>query len=189
MSRHQTEALSGLLDGELRGIRRWLVVRHVRACPVCASEYRRQRHVRRMLQANPPAVQMSDSPEFFWSKVKREIKRRGEEPVHLPVPKLGVPDWLLRHQFTVATTTVAVIAAVSVIWLVQMPGRSPVPHGVPATRPARFAEVEKLKTAIPNTTATAFESQDAQVTVIWVSGLPWTPNMNAMKTEFANLDS
>jgi len=188
MSRHETDALTGLLDGELRGIRRWRVVRHVRACPLCASEYRRQRHVRRMLQANPRNVQMSDAPEFFWSKVKREIKRRGDEPVNVPIPKLALPDWLLRHQFTVATATAAVVATVGVIWLTQTPTR-PTAHAVSRVVPASFAQVEKLKTAIPNATATAVESPDAQVTVIWVSGLPWTRNMNEMKTEFANLDS
>jgi hypothetical protein len=52
-----------------------------------------------------------------------------------------------------------------------------------------FAQVEQLKTLIPHTTATAFDSEDAGVTVIWVSGLPWTPDMNEMKTEFANLDT
>jgi len=156
---------------------------------VCAGDYRRQRHVRRLLQVNPPTVRMSDSPGFFWSKVKREIKRRGEETVKVPVPRLALPDWLLRHQFTVATTAAAVIATVSVIWLVQTPTRPVGRHVAPAPTPVSFAQVEKLKTAIPNTTATTVESPDAQVTVIWVSGLPWTPNMNQMKTEFANLDS
>ena len=188
MSRHKTESLTGLLDGELRGIRRWLVERHVRSCPLCASEYRRQRHVRQMLQANPLTPQMSDSPEFFWSKVKREIKRRGDDPVKVPVPKLALSDWLLHHPFTVATATAAVMATVGVIWLMQTPTR-PIAKTTPATMPASFAKVEQLKTAIPNTTATAVDSQDAQVTVIWVSGLPWAPDMNEMKTEFANLDT
>ena len=189
MSRHETEAIAGLLDGELRGIRRWRVVRHVRACPLCASEYRRQRQLRRLLQANPPDVQMSDSPEFFWSKVKGEIKRRGEERVKVPVPSLAWPDWLLRHQFTVATAAAAVIATVSVIWLMQAPTRPRANPVAPATAPAGFAQVENLKTVIPNTTATTVESPDSQVTVIWVSGLPWSPDMNEMKTEFANLDT
>jgi hypothetical protein len=141
-----------------------------------------------MLQANPLKVQMTDSPEFFWSKVKKEIKRRGEEEVNVPAPRLALPDWLLRHQFTVATATAAVMATVGVIWIVQTPTR-PLANTAPATMPASFAKVEQLKTAIPNTTATAVESSDAQVTVIWVSGLPWAPNMNEMKTEFANLDT
>jgi anti-sigma factor RsiW len=190
MSRHETEAIAGLLDGELRGLRRWRVVRHVRVCPLCASEYRRQRHVRRLLQTCPPDVRMSDSPEFFWSKVKGEIKRRGERRVNVPVPRLAWPDWLERHQFTVATAAAAVIAAVSVTWLMQASTR---PRGIsaaPVPASASLAQVEKLKTVIPNTTATAVESPDPQqVTVIWVSGLPWSPDMNKLKTEFANLDT
>jgi hypothetical protein len=185
MSRHKTEALTGLLDGELRGIRRWLAERHVRSCPLCATEYRRQRHVRQMLQANQPDVHMSDSPEFFWSKVKREIKRRGEEEIKVPTPRLAWFDWFLRHQFTMATATAGVMATLGVMWLMQTPTR-PLANNASATS---IAKVEQLKTAIPNTTATAVDSQDTQVTVIWVSGLPWAPDMNQMKTEFANLDT
>lgn len=188
MSRHKAETISGLLDGELKGIRRWFVERHVRACPLCAVEYRRQRYVRRLLQAHPVAAQMSDSPEFFWSKVKTEIKRRGERRIKLPMPKLVLPDWLRQYQLTVATATAVIVAALSVFWLTRTPAPLPV-KTVLVTRPTGFAKVEQLKTAIPNTVATAFESEDAQVTVIWVSGLPWTPDLNEMKTEFANLDT
>ena len=82
---HHTDIVSGLLDGQLTGIRLWLARRHVSVCPLCAAEYRRQRHVRDMLHANPPAAAMSDSPEFFWSKVKAEIQRRGTERVEAPM--------------------------------------------------------------------------------------------------------
>lgn len=188
MSRHKAETISGLLDGELKGIRRWFVERHVRACPLCAVEYRRQRQVRRMLQGHPPMVQMSDPPDFFWLKVKTEIKRRGERRIKLPIPKLVLPDWLRQYQFAVATAATLVVVTLSGIWLTQTPTPSPV-RVVSAPVPVSFAKVEQLKTAIPNTVATAFESEDAQVTVIWVSGLPWTPDLNEMKTEFANLDT
>lgn len=186
MSRHQTETISGLLDGELKGIRRWLVERHVRACPICAVEYRRQRHVRRMLQAHPFPAQMSDSAEFFWSKVKAEIKHHGEKRVRSPMAKLALPDWLRQYQFAMTTAATFVVAALCFFWLARTPAR---PTNFVLTMPAVSAKVERLKTAIPNTVATVFQSDDSQVTVIWVSGLPWTPNMNEMKTEFANLDT
>ena len=54
---------------------------------------------------------------------------------------------------------------------------------------AGFAQVDELKTPIPHSTATTFDSEDAGVTVIWVSGLPWTHDMDEMKTQFANLDT
>jgi len=141
-----------------------------------------------MLQENPPVAAMSDSPEFFWSKVKAEIQRRGDERVEVPMPRLAFSDWLQQHQFAVATAAASLIAVVSLLWFVASF------HGTPAVTasaptPADLAKVEQLKTAIPHTAATTFDSEDAGVTVIWVSGLPWTHDMNEMKTEFANLDT
>ena len=73
---HMAHHLVGALaDGELRGLRRWLVNRHVQRCPVCAADFRAQRQVRQVLAASRVDVRMSDSPEFFWSKVKRDIAR------------------------------------------------------------------------------------------------------------------
>src|SRR5438128_2176149 len=76
---HNPELISAQLDGELRGVRRWLVQRHLRRCAICAAEYQRVQRVRGLLAANPVTPPMSDSPEFFWSKVKREIETRDRE--------------------------------------------------------------------------------------------------------------
>ena len=186
MSHHNTEAVTGLLDGQLKGVRLWLVKRHVSTCPVCAAEYRHQQHVRRMLQANPPVAAMSDPPEFFWSKVKAEIQRRGGERVEAPMPKLAWSVWLAQHPLVITTAVLVLVAAFGM--LVQTFRRTPSVRFSVSKHPS-FAEVEELKTAIPNTAATMFDSEDAGVTVIWVSGLPWTRDMNEMKTEFANLDT
>lgn len=188
MSHHNTDRVSGLLDGQLTGVRLWLARRHVSTCPVCASQYRHQQHVRRMLHANPPAAAMGDSPEFFWSKVKAEIQRRGGERVEAPIPKLAFADWLEQHQFAVASAAASLIAAFAVLsFALAFHGTRAVFTSAPT--PMGFAQVEQLKTLIPRTAATAFDSEDAGVTVIWVTGLPWTPDMNEMKTEFANLDT
>jgi anti-sigma factor RsiW len=185
---HNTESVTGLLDGELKGLRLWLTKRHISTCPVCALEYRHQQHVRRLLQANPPAVAMSDSPEFFWSKMKSEIQKRGEEPVEAPQPRLTSADWFRQHQFAMATAAALVIAVCGMVWFIQTVRRAPeVTASVPT--PASFAQIEQLKTPVPHSAATSFDSEDANATVIWVTGLPWTPDMNEMKTQFANLDS
>ena len=94
MKPHNTERISALVDGELHGLRRWLAGRHLRACPDCAAEFRRAQQVRKMLAANPVSSAMTDSAEFFWSKVKREIEHRGAERVTIPVPTLRLADWL-----------------------------------------------------------------------------------------------
>ena len=209
MSSHNTESVSGLLDGELKGLRLWLAKRHVGTCPVCAAEYRHQLHVRRLLQANPPSATMSGSAEFFWSKVKPEIQRRGEETVEVPLPRLALADWLEQHQFAMATAAALVITACGAVWFMQTVRRAPmvtaslpavtaslpvVTASLPAVTasvamPTGFAQVEQLKTPVPNSAATTFDSDDAGVTVIWVTGLPWTSDMTEMKTEFANLDT
>ncbi len=209
MRRHNTTLVTGLVDGELKGRRLRLAKRHINSCPVCALEYRHQQHVRRLLQANPPSVAMSDSADFFWSKVKKEIQRRDEESVEVPQPRLSATDWLRRHQFAMTTATALVVAVCGAVWFMQTGHRAPevavsmptpvTPHApkvvvsapTPPTPaiPPDFAQVEEVKTPVPSSTATTFDSEEAGVTVIWVSGLPWTPDMNGMKTEFANLDT
>ncbi len=187
MKVHQSKYLTALLDGQLGALRRWRVNRHVRACPVCAAEYRRQQHVRRMLAEAPPAAQpMSDSPEFFWSKVRSEIERRGDETVSVPERRLTLADWLGQHQPALAAVTVVVVAAVAGLWMLA--GRGPAPES-PTAAPPQFAEVRQVSTSLPDTVATQFQSEAAGVTVIWVSGLPWTPDMTEMKTLFAKLDT
>jgi len=185
MSVHQKERISGLLDGELRGIRRWLTERHVHGCPICAVEYRRQRHVRQLLQANLLPLPMSDSADFFWAKVKAQIRQEDEKSFWT---KLGavVPEVLRERPSLMAWGPAALaIAAFGIFWFGRMQAHGT--HRGPSVA-ANFSAVEKLKTLIPNTSATSLQSNDSQDMVIWVSGLPWTPNMNEMKTEFANLN-
>ena len=189
MKLHNPEFVGALLDGELKGLRRVLVQRHVRRCALCAAEYRHLRHVREMLAANPPHAQMSDSPEFFWSKVKREIRARGDQRVELPTPQLNPFDWLGQHRYAFASVTAALVAVIVMIWMTQARRTTPTPTVAAATTLIPRATVEHVSTAIPDTVATAVDTEDRDVTVIWVSGLPWTPNMTEMKTVFANLDT
>ena len=212
MSAHKPELMSALLDGELKGLRRMLALRHARSCPLCAAEYRNLRHVRKMLKANPVTMEMSDSPEYFWSKVKREIETRGDVQVKLPAPKLEILDWLMQHQTALVTAAATLVVGVAALWALQQSKpaatsvatlhqeESPATVLVVQTSLERhleaegavvqsFAKVEKVSTAIPNTVATALDSDEADVTVIWVSGLPWTSDITEMKTEYANLDT
>lgn len=181
MNRHKHEWISGLLDGQIKWPRRWFIARHLRVCPLCAAEYRRERHVRQMLQAHLPTSSMTDTPEFFWSKVKKEINRRGNETISAPLPTLIPRDWLGEHVMVLASGAAALAIAIGVAWT----SFSSRPHSMTQSG---HAIVERVTTAIPNTVATVLEPSGTDVTVIWVSGLPWTPDMTQMKTEFANMD-
>ena len=169
MKPHNPELISALLDGELKGLRRWLVQRHVGRCAACAAEYRRLQEVRQMLTANPVIPPMSDSPEFFWAKVKREIRTQEGKTETIPVPHLSLADWLGQHRYAFASATATVVVILGLL-LALTPKRVP------------LATVDRVATALPDTTATAFESPEAEATVIWVSGLPWTKNMTEMQT-------
>ena len=177
MKRHYEKSLSALVDGELRGVRRWLVERHVRRCPKCAAEYRHFHHVQQMLASNPPAVEMSDSAEFFWSKVKAEIEHRGSRRVAARMPHLSLWDWMTRHQYAMATVTAACVAAFVAVatWQARRETGFTGQH---------YARIETLETMIPDTVATVVDTSDPAVQTIWISGLPWTSDMEEMKSLF-----
>jgi anti-sigma factor RsiW len=209
MKLHNPELISALVDGELKGVRRLLLERHLRGCALCADEFRRLHHVREMLAAHPPKVEMSDSPEFFWSKVKRGIQAHEGETVEVSASQPGILDWLGAHRVAIASA-VTICAAVCAITLIShvrhtmsprplvmttVPAPTAISQGAPVVPVDKESEeaaqptVEHVATALPETVATTVDTKDKDVTVIWVSGLPWTPTMADMKTKFANLDS
>ena len=139
-----------------------------------------------MLRENPPTAQMSDPAEFFWSKVKGEIERRGSERVVEPMPALGWADWLGQRPFAMASGAAAIIAVIAVLWMIP-PGNSGGSRGTNVP-PSSFARVHQVSTPIPDTDVTAFNSAEADATVIWISGLPWTADMDEMKDQFENTE-
>ena len=183
MKHHNTEQVTALLDGQLTGVRRWLVQRHVNRCVLCANEYRHQHHVREMLKDNPLNVEMSDSADFFWSQVKRGIEAAGNQTERIPVPHLSMTDWLGQHILAVASATATVIVIVGAVFVLQERRREQLvfAHYVP--------QVEHVSTMMPNTVATPYKVPDSGISVIWVSGLPWSSDMQEMQTTFADSGS
>jgi hypothetical protein len=172
MKRHRPELVSALLDGQLTGLRRWLVQRHVNRCVVCGSEYRHQHHVRKMLAENLSSAQMNDSAEFFWSQVKRKIEAAGQQTAEVPAPRLGLMDWVGQHQYALASVGVAAVVIAAAFWFTH------------TRRSVSVAMVEDVFTELPDTAATAYPTSDKGTSVIWVSGLPWSSDMSAMKETF-----
>jgi len=186
MNVHHSEFISALVDGELKGLRRWMVRRHVSRCAACAAEYRHFRHVREMLAANPVTPVMSDSPEFFWSKVKRGIEASEGQTANVPVPVLSWSDWIGQHQFAMASAVTTLLVAGGLALMLRP---SPTPAGRVAIIQPPVATIEHASTLIQDSVATSFDSTDSEPAVIWVSGLPWSPDMTEMKIRFAQLNT
>lgn len=203
MNHPRPELLSALLDGELRGWQRWRVRRHLRACPECAADYQRLQQVRNLLHDHPIVHTMSDPEDVFWAKVKTEIQRRASACVELPAPRLHWRDWLWLHQpeLAVAAAAAVLVLTLAAGWLVtlrrsatvvaqQTTPQQPAGHIIPMQPPPPvMVKVESATTTLPHTVATVVEQSDPQVTVVWISGLPWTADMTEMKTLYGNWDS
>lgn len=175
MKPHKPELVSALIDGELKGLRLWLAKRHVGSCPICAAEFRQIQRMRELLAANPVQPKMSDSPEFFWSKVKRDIQANASQRMNVPVPRLSLADWIDQRREVLIGSASAAVAVLAVVVVISLP----------RTATQRMAN---LHTVIPHASATEFDADD-DTTVIWVTGLPWTKDMNEMQTVYATLDS
>ncbi len=212
MNAHKPELINALLDGELHGLQRWLVQRHVSQCPVCAAEFRRLHHVHDLLAGNQPVPALSDSPEFFWSKVKREIEHRGNQTVEVPAPAFHLGDWVRQHQMALATAGAFTLLVAVILWeqrgqpepvapqvaLAPMPATQIAPpesvaaitpvEALPEASASIATEVEQVATDIPNTSATVLASDNSGDTVIWVTGLPWASDMDDLKTQYATMD-
>lgn len=179
MKSHNTERISALADGELKGLSRWLTQRHVRHCPQCADEYQRVQRVHEVLAACLPTVEMSDSAAFFWSKVRRDIEAREQKTISIPMPRLSLSDWLFVHRAAMATISSGLVVLLGTALMLQQPR----PAGPGAVM------VERVDTVIPNTVATPLKGADSDVAVIWVSGLEWTADIEQMKECFENIET
>jgi anti-sigma factor RsiW len=194
MTRHpKPELISAYVDNELRGGDVRVVKEHLSECPICAAQYRHVVHVRRMLQENPPQVEMTDSHDFFWHKVKSEIESDKTRAEPVTMPRLSFADWFYLHQtavtrFVSATAVVVVtLVAVGVSQRIFESGNSQPLNLVVASVPPQITNLDTP--FLPHTVATVVDpsrSKQSDVTVIWVSGLPWAKDLTELQTVTAN---
>jgi anti-sigma factor RsiW len=194
MTRHpKPELISAFVDNELRGNDVRTVKDHLSHCPICAAEYRHVVHVRRMLQENPPQVDMTDSHDFFWHKVRSEIEASDNKVEQVIMPRLSIADWFSQHQTAVTrfvSATALIVVTLVALGVSQRMFRSgdnqPQTVAVAVTAP----EISDVNTPlVPHSVASVLESprsDRSDVTVIWVSGLPWVKDMTELQTVTAN---
>lgn len=180
------EWVDGLIDGELHGWRRWAARRHLNRCPVCALHFRQHRRLHRSLKRNPVQLEMDESAEFFWSKVKRSIESSPTDthaPAHVDQPRLTAADWLWQRPVLVPASALAsLVILIGAVWILGI-------RNTPSSPPGDYARVPAVERTLPGTVASSFDMEDGEVSVIWVSGLPWTPDMSTMRSVFDNSDT
>ncbi len=126
------------------------------------------------------------SAEFFWSKVKQSIKSAPTEthaPAHLDQPRLTAADWLWQRPVLAPVSALAsLVVLIGAVWILG--GRH-----TTSSQPGDHARIPAVERTLPGTVASSFDMEDGEVSVIWVSGLPWTPDMSTMRTVFGNSDT
>ncbi len=185
----QAEWVDGLIDGELRGWRRWAARRHLGRCPHCALRFQQHGRLHRALQDHPTRPDMGQAAEVFWDQVKHSIETTANatDPAGIvDRPRLTFADWLWQRPVLAPAGALASVALLAgAVWIISGLGVNNTPGPVP---PAAMT-VTGMERTLPHTVASSFDTADGQVSVIWVSGLPWTPDMPTMRSVFGNSDT
>lgn len=182
MKRTDFSWTAGLADQQLTGWRRWWAERRLAHNPVAAVEYREQVRARELLHQNPPRLPAPEPPDLFWARVRADIEQRGD--AHQPV----VASWWARAWSEQPIMGLAgVLAVLALAALIMAPWyRARIARTAAVAQPTA---VHQVATTIPHTVASPFHVRETGATCIWISGLPWTPDMVEMQTLFAHLDT
>ena len=145
--------IQAFVDGELSSTESASVRASLEKDPAAQALLTELRWSREVLAANPPAHVLPESPDFYWSKILREI-RAGEKQLAQPLP---VPGTLLSR----ALRWLVPIASVGLlVFLFVLPkGGTP-----PLSHPSR----DTGEIAIADTSGLAFHSETDGMTVVWV---------------------
>ncbi len=144
--------LQAWLDGELSEADAKEVADLVARDRAAAAMLEELRHTRDALAGFESGIQLPESREFFWSKVKREIQRL-ETPASKPAP---TPLLALWRRFLVPASA---LAAVLVAVLLAVP---------PADQSGR-TPASDIETALPDAGAFTYRDYTAGTTLVWLT--------------------
>ena len=121
MTEEQQLKLQAFLDGELaendaREVASWLA--RDRDATALLAELKNTRNALKGFEPGASPVQVPESGEFYWSKIKREIERAA--PVPAPAPQASLFTWFRRAVMPVGALAMLVIAAF--VTFHQVPG-------------------------------------------------------------------
>lgn len=153
--------LAGLADGQLPAEEQLLWNERVHIDERLAGLLKEQEEIGELLRENRPEVTCPDTPEFFWAQISRRL-----ESSEGKTREMTLIETLFRTLWAPAFS----IGLAVVLFLV---------HAGQFSAP-RFAVVEDLGVGVNGASATAFDSAEAGVTVIWLDGLDYIPANDTM---------
>ncbi len=144
--------LQAHLDGELAPDEAREVVARLQRDVEARALFDKLKGARRLLAAHEPGLQVPESREFYWSRIRREIERVEREPEPRPHPAWHVGRWL----------RLALPAAAALLFAALLLHRSV------ASAPL-FAVGDEIETPLEERDSFTFRSESAHMTVVWVS--------------------
>jgi len=150
---HEMELkLQAQLDGELSAAEAAEVDRLLQQDPAARALAAELKSTQAILLGNEIPRALPESPDFFWSKVQREIQRLE------PAPARQRPPWL--------TWTFRLLAPAGLAALLAFMVWSPFSGGVQLAKMPAHAEIEN---PLDDASSITFRSETEGVTVFWVS--------------------
>jgi anti-sigma factor RsiW len=168
--------LGGYQDGELSPEARGRVETHVQRCEACARELAVLGHLRAEL-----ALGAAEPPEAVWAAFWPQVRARIAAPPAEPVwrqAREAVRTWPRLGLAPALTAVALAILAVVAPWqrAPQTPELASVSGDLAALQPAALDQVviQSIETDDPDVPVMVYKSLEADVTVLWVFGLPRT---------------
>jgi len=156
MINHQTQLkVQAYLDGELSAGEARAVEELMRSDADAQALHQELRIARSFLAGNELERKLPESPEFYWSKIRRQIERAESTPDGLSEPT--APPWWSRF-----LAPAGVLGALAVF--VALVLRSPQDGGTFLA----LDDSHEIETPLEETSSFSFRSEAAAMTVVWV---------------------
>jgi anti-sigma factor RsiW len=142
--------LQAYVDGELSARERRKVEQWLEQSAEARSTVEELRNTRSFLAGNEPEAILSESREFYWSKIHRQIERV-EQPAFVLRPVLS-PSWWLKYAMPLAAAAALALVATSPVW----------------NRFTQDLEADELDGELQQASAFVFHSESEDMTVVWL---------------------
>ena len=154
MNQDRELKIQALLDNELSGRELAELERSLQTDSEGQALLNELRMTKAMLAGNEAELKVSDTREFYWSQIKRQI-----EAAEVAAPAPRTPFWVAWRRYFAPVAGVAVVAMLAVFSMKFYD------VGLEDSTPHHLAEVENLS---EHSSSLSFKSQAANMFVVWV---------------------